>query len=102
ELCGLVHRMLDKEPSLRPCALEVRQLSRTVAIQTPGEAAPRSFRQRRTGHEDAVVVDPVALELGVTELMPTIHRPRWTPQIGHAVPARSPITPRGLTDEVSG
>ncbi len=38
--------------------------------------------------EDAVVVDPEALEFGVTEMVPTIRKPRWTPEIG-SVPVAS-------------
>ena len=95
-LCDLVHRMLDKEPSLRPCAIEVRQHARSIAhelcadydsIEMSGVAArPRAMRVRRPQvvHEpadDTVIVDAEALEYGVTELVPTIRRPRWTPEI---------------------
>ena len=33
ELCDLVHRMLEKEPSLRPGAIEVRQIARAIALE---------------------------------------------------------------------
>ncbi|HUJ57511.1 MAG TPA: serine/threonine-protein kinase [Kofleriaceae bacterium] len=103
-LCGLVHHMLDKDPSLRPSALEVRQLAQAViyelsdvyeSLEISGVVA-----RPRTSSE--------ILEFGVTELVPT-RRPRWTPEIA-AVPAAlvepparlRPITPKGLRDQVSG
>jgi serine/threonine-protein kinase len=92
ELCDLVHRMLSKDPSLRPSAIEIRQLARAVVMDVA--SAYDSFEivtgERRhvalgaAPTEDAVVVDPEALEFGVTELVPTIRRPRWTPEIGLA------------------
>ena len=81
ELEDLVLRMLDKEPSLRPGAIEVRQLARAIAneianvyesYELTGVARPRASR---------AVVDPDALELGITELVPTIRKPRWTPEM---------------------
>ena len=95
-LCELVHRMLDKEPSARPGAIEVRQLARAIAqelcadydsIELSGVAArphgPRSRRQvaAHAPTETNGVVDAEALEYGVTELVPTIRRVRWTPEI---------------------
>jgi serine/threonine-protein kinase len=126
ELCDLVHRMLDKDPSLRPGAIEVRQLARALALELTtayesfeviGADQPRlpktASRPRRhvalaieRPTEDAVVVDPDALEFGVTEMVPTIRKPRWTPEIGMAAPAhdsaRAAITPRGVRDQVAG
>jgi hypothetical protein len=47
--------------------------------------------------------DPEELELGVTELLPTMRKPRWTPQLEiPVVPSRKPITPRNQRDQVSG
>jgi serine/threonine-protein kinase len=96
-LCELVHRMLDKDPSWRPCAIEVRQLARAIAQEhcapTDGrEADPRTVRPRppitvSAPTEDAPVVDALELEYGVTELVPTIRRPRWTPEIARIPPA---------------
>jgi serine/threonine-protein kinase len=95
-LCELVHRMLDKEPALRPGAIEVRQLARAIAhdlcadydtLELSGvEARPRAMRARRPvaviiPSEDGGVVDAELLEHGVTELVPVIRRPRWTPEI---------------------
>ena len=48
--------------------------------------------------DDVVVVDPEALEFGVTEMVPTIRKPRWTP----GFVTRQPITPRHLNDQVAG
>ncbi len=128
ELCDLVHRMLDKEPSVRPGAIEIRQIARALALELStayesfeiigGEPRlPRAIRPRRSlaltaqPTEEAFVVDPDALEYGVTEMVPTIRKPRWTPEIGTlspeaaaaaVQPARPAITPKGLRDEVAG
>ena len=124
ELCELVHRMLEKEPSHRPGAIEVRQVARALSLELStayesfeitGAAEPRlprAVRPRRSlssahPNEEAMVVDPDALEFGVTEMIPTIRKPRWTPEIGvspdaAARPARPAITPRGVSDQVAG
>src|SRR5439155_11762597 len=82
ELSDLVDRMLGKEPSLRPGAIEVRQLARALARELANayesyelidRPRPRAMRGQRG---DAGVVDPEALELGITELVPTIRKPR--------------------------
>jgi serine/threonine-protein kinase len=94
ELCALVHRMLDKDPSLRPGAIEVRQVARAQALDAacgvetsrrmdrlaPVTSSPRA---RAVPSEEACVVDPEALELGVTQQVPVIRKPRWTPEIGY-------------------
>jgi serine/threonine-protein kinase len=125
ELCDLVHRMLDKHPSMRPGAIEIRQFARSLALElstafesfeVTGVAEPRlprAVKPRRAlaltaaPTEDAMVVDPDALEFGVTEMVPTIRKPRWTPDLGLASPAevaaaRPAITPKGARDEVAG
>lgn len=127
ELCELVHRMLDKHPSLRPGAIEVRQLARALALELStayesfeliGTDSPRlpkaAVRSRRhvalveSPSDDAVVVDPDALEFGTTEMVPTIPKPRWTPEIGFVAPpeprepSRPAITPKGIRDQVAG
>ena len=123
ELAELVHRMLDKDSSQRPGAIEIRQIARGLAldmsaayesIEVIGEPPrlPRAAKRRRTiapppTTADVVVVDPDALEFGVTEMVPTLKRPRWTPELGLAPPPESrslrrPITPRGASDEVAG
>jgi serine/threonine protein kinase len=100
ELCDLVHRMLSKEPPARPSAIEIRQIARSISfdlvsaydsIEIEGldtRTANRHVAIAAAPTEDAVVVDPEALEFGVTELVPTIRRPRWTPEIGY-VPVHS-------------
>jgi hypothetical protein len=55
-----------------------------------------------------VVVDPEELEIGITELLPVVRKPRWTPEIGPipgplaARPAgtRAPEPSRAVTEEV--
>ena len=108
-LCDLVHRMLAKDASLRPGAIEVRQLARAIARDLSG-----IYESFELTEDDTVVVDPEALERGVTEVMPgvdcltVIRKPRWTPDIGYAMPrGRAPagprcITPRAASDQVSG
>lgn len=110
ELRALILRMLEKDPSLRPSALEVRQLARATAheltavtsayeafeltgteiaaTEDPDEQRPRSAR--RTGRavqgmpsDEAAVVDAAVLEFGNTELHAVVRKPRWTPDIAH-------------------
>ena len=101
-LCELVHRMLDKDPSSRPGAIEARQLARAIhheltadydSLELTGiEARPWPRGGARHAAvlaptEEAGVVDAEALEYGVTELVPTLRRPRWTPEIARVPPA---------------
>jgi serine/threonine-protein kinase len=127
ELCDLIHRMLDKEPQLRPGAIEIRQQARAIAIElstayeefeVTGLEQPRVPQAARAQRpmrpafilpsDEVVIVDPDALELGVTELMPVVRKPRWTPDLGPVHPnvtqplARKPITPRAQRDSVVG
>ena len=112
DLCELVHNMLHKHPSMRPGAIEVRQIARAIALDIasayesfevdgrsaqPRAAAPRQIAMGAAPTEDAVVVDPEALEFGVTEMVPTIRRVRWTPEMSFA-----PVTPKGPIDQVAG
>jgi eukaryotic-like serine/threonine-protein kinase len=102
ELCALVHRMLDKDPSLRPCSIEVRQQARAIAhelavgayesyelIADDDLVRPAAHRVRPRAQivptDEFVVVDPDALEFGVTELLPVVRKPRWTPELSAAV-----------------
>ncbi len=97
-LCDLIGRMLEKDPAQRPCAIEVRQLARAIAV----ELAPsyeelevsveveRPASRGRGGRvpyimsaNDTSVVDADALEYGVTEMLPVVRKPRWTPTIGY-------------------
>lgn len=130
DLCALVHRMLEKDPSVRPSALEVRQLARAIASELtcayaefevcggePEVAPPRAAHRAhlplppQVPTDEVVVVDPEALEFGITERLPAVRRPRWTPEIGHAIDAalasehneRSRmIGPRSDRDQVAG
>ena len=107
-LCALVHRMLDKEPSLRPGAIEVRQLARAIALDLtaalelehahPRVAARGSLMPPPVITDEVVIIDPDALEYGVTEMLPIVPKPRWTPQLRD----RGPITPKAASDEVAG
>jgi serine/threonine-protein kinase len=125
ELCNLIHRMLDKDPALRPVAIEVRQVARAIAnalasayevdasddipitVEIQPRPKARRARMAQLPTEEAFVVDPEALELGVTEMMPVVRKPRWTPDIGQlpqpiAAPVRRPITPSSSADLVAG
>ena len=129
ELCELVHRMLEKDPSFRPGAIEVRQLTRAIAIEQtssyaayelsgleelPTKTRPVRVRPPLAGalppSDEVMVVDPEALEFGVTEMVPVVRKPRWTPEIQPTL-ANSPasraervtaITPRAARDQVAG
>ncbi len=137
ELCGLVHRMLDKDPAVRPGAIEIRQIARAIALELTSayaefelsgvepepEPAPAPVRPRvphmpnmapsAMPSDEVVVIDPDSLEFGVTEMLPVVRKPRWTPEIGHvpstvaeranASSARAQaITPKASGDQVSG
>ena len=89
-LCELVERMLDKEPSRRPTAAEVRRLARGIVA----ELSPTYEAIEITGGEAETIrtssnvapldeeVDADALEHGVTEMLPVVPKPRWTPELG--------------------
>ena len=85
-LCDLVHAMLKKDPAARPSAIEVRRRAAqlTASDYEHYELAPSSARSAVT--DETVVVDPEVLEFGVTELLPTIPRPRWTPGTTYVLP----------------
>lgn len=135
ELCDLVTRMLQKEPALRPGAIEVRQLSRAIAIElspayeafeisgveptgptgptSPGSAMGATrCRTIRPAHVaptgDGFAVDADALEYGVTEMLPVVPKPRWTPEFGRVPSAlatsrgHGAIGPRAPRDQVAG
>jgi serine/threonine-protein kinase len=110
ELCELVHSMLAKVPAMRPGALEIRQVARSIALELAtayesfeliGAERSRVTRAvRRHVAQTQEVVDAEALEHGITELLPTMRNVRWTPELQQA--ARPPITPRGERDQVVG
>jgi serine/threonine protein kinase len=111
ELCELVGRMLLKDPAMRPCAIEVRQISRAIAqeLSSPDEkfelpgmdlGAARSHAIQQVHIIPAETLPPVdevptvdadMLEYGVTEMLPVVSRSRWTPEID--------CVPSSLTDE---
>ena len=91
ELCNLVHRMLDKDPSLRPCAVEIRQVARAIAVaftSVPTQeleayrpVAARIHPAFDAATDEVVVVDAEELEAGVTQMLPVVRKLRWTPEI---------------------
>jgi serine/threonine-protein kinase len=105
ELCELVHAMLEKDPAFRPGAIEVRQITRAIAVEQstsyasyeltgveelpkktkPVRVKPHGFIGQAVPSDEVVVVDPEALEFGVTEMVPVVRKPRWTPDIGPTV-----------------
>lgn len=117
DLCNLVGRMLHKEPSARPTAAEVRQAARAIArelsqayeefdlqvdrntTRTPAQLVPS---------DECVVVDVDATELeyGITEMLPVVRQPRWTPEIsgmpGMMAEPRTAVSARAPRDQVAG
>jgi serine/threonine protein kinase len=104
-LCTLIHRMLDKDPTTRPGAIEVRQVARSLSsiVERPAsdptsayeefeiigdDRHPQRVRPRAqiVPTDEVVIVDPNALEYGVTEMLPVVRTPRWTPDLSAAVP----------------
>jgi serine/threonine protein kinase, bacterial len=115
ELCELVESMLQKDPALRPCPVEVRQVGWAIAqaLSPAHEKLAQSRNERSRSEEcrsesrsesdgalgaasgeslyptpashlgETPPVDADALEYGVTEMLPVVPRPRWTPEIGH-------------------
>ncbi|MEO6776631.1 MAG: serine/threonine-protein kinase [Kofleriaceae bacterium] len=106
ELCELVHRMLEKDPAARPMAVDIRHVMRAMVQRLDALASDDDIEITIEADAPAPAERhpaPEELELGVTELLPTMRKPRWTPQLAHAVvPARKPITPRNQRDQVSG
>jgi serine/threonine-protein kinase len=129
ELCELVHSMLEKDPSFRPGAIEVRQITRAIAAEAmssyaeyeltgmdelPTKTAPVRVRQpvfanAKIQSDEVMIVDPEALEFGVTEMVPVVRKPRWTPEIGPSMQPPPPatsrstvISPRGARDQIAG
>ena len=127
DLCDLVHEMLEKDPSFRPGAIEVRQVTRAIAAEQstayvsyeltgieelpkktkPVRVKPHGFIGQVMPSDEVVVVDPEALEFGVTEMVPVVRKPRWTPEIGPSVGSSTAscgaqIKPRGARDAIAG
>jgi serine/threonine-protein kinase len=104
ELCSLIGRMLEKDPSLRPVAIEVRQVARAIATSL---SAPYDVFELSSRAHDEFAIPAETLEHGVTEMLPVVPRPRWTPEFAQvpavlAQRARRPIGPRAPRDQVSG
>jgi serine/threonine protein kinase len=108
ELCDLIGRMLEKDPAQRPTAVEVRQMCSAIAtalapyeaIEIWGEPEVRTGATRCRSAVDE-------LEFGVTEMLPVVRKPRWTPEIGQvpsmlAAPRNGLIGPRAPRDQVAG
>jgi serine/threonine-protein kinase len=99
ELCNLIAAMLRKEPSARPTAVEVRHQAREIVreLSQAYEAFEVSSGDRPAREE---------LEFGVTEMLPVVRQPRWTPQIdgvpGVLAERRGAIGPRAPRDQVAG
>jgi hypothetical protein len=105
---------------VRPGTIEIRQVARSLALELSSAyesyelvgaepRLPRAIKPRRglaltaEPSDETCIVDPDALEFGVTELVPTIRKPRWTPEIElSSHQGRPPITPKGVRDEVAG
>jgi serine/threonine protein kinase len=123
DLCNLVTRMLHKQPAARPCAAEVRQAARAIArelsqayeeFELSGIEIERVPNRTRTPpayivpSDEVMVIDAEELEHGVTELLPVVRQPRWTPEIS-GVPSvlaeqqnGVAIAPRAPRDQIAG
>jgi serine/threonine protein kinase len=125
-LCNLVHRMLEKDQALRPTSVEVRQIARAIASELSSQAnaayeelSITGAHPQRASHtrpraqivptDEVVIIDPDDLEFGVTELLPIVRKPRWTPELSNvpapnAIPAARvrPIVPSSGNDQVAG
>jgi serine/threonine protein kinase len=107
ELCELVGRMLEKEPSLRPSAIEVRQTCRAIAIAlSPYEAIEISGADAVARPAPRVRCAAEELEYGNTEMLPAL-KARWTPDFDHvpvvlAAQRNRVIGPRAPRDQVAG
>jgi serine/threonine protein kinase len=117
-LCDLVERMLGKDPAQRPTAVEARQLARAIAAEmspayeeivvTGGELIYASDPAMPPRRQAPIALDSEVLENGITEMLPVLPKPRWTPQIAQ-VPGtltvrhgRRVIAPRAARDQIAG
>lgn len=117
ELCDLVSRMLHKRQAARPTAVEVRQIARAIArdlsqayeeFVLSGIEIDQPRGNRLPASDETPVADPNLLEYGVTEMLPVVRKPRWTPEFGR-VPSmvaeqsrQVTIAPRAPRDQVAG
>jgi serine/threonine protein kinase len=104
-LAALVHRMLDTHPGQRPTAVEVGECTRALPLDDDLVVEPIVDLDLDDDLvAETAVVDPVELEFGTTEILPTLPRPRWTPQL-ETLPSRPRARPSaagGMRDQVSG
>jgi hypothetical protein len=73
-------------------------VARDPVAPRPAGARPRSRRALAGASDEVVVVDPEALEVGVTELLPIVRQMRWTPEIG---PIPGLLAPRPAAAQAS-
>ena len=79
-------------------AVEIRQMTKTM-LDALDDVGDDEIEITITADEPPTP----EIEYGVTELLPTMRKPRWTPQLEvPVVGARKPITPRNERDQVSG
>jgi hypothetical protein len=92
-------------------AIELSPPDETLEILDPDDTRPatrRSVRPAYIASDENVVADAESLEYGVTEMLPVVPKPRWTPDIvpvpGAIVAGRSKqaIGPRAPRDQVAG
>jgi serine/threonine protein kinase len=108
ELSNLVARMLHKRPAARPSAAEVRQAARAIArdLSQAYESFELSFIEadRATAVPSPYIDDPSdlvgaidanVLEHGVTEMLPVVRRPRWTPEYALCEAPSASVAARG-------
>ncbi len=116
-LCDLIHQMLVKDPAGRPTAVEIRQLTRAIALELshaydeyviemspePRHYPAQQHAMQASPSEETQVVDAEALEFGSTQLVPIVRKPRWTPEIDYLSPrAQRPIGPHQYGGVIAG
>jgi serine/threonine-protein kinase len=77
ELCELVRHMLQKDPALRPGAIEVRQVARAIAQELAPPVHPMHIVPPEDTFPTGEAVDADTLEYGVTEMIPVTPRSRF-------------------------
>ncbi|TMQ09767.1 MAG: serine/threonine protein kinase [Deltaproteobacteria bacterium] len=122
EMSALISRMLHKRPEARPTAVEVRHAARGIArelsqayesfelsfLEADAAAARRPASAYTAPSDEVEVIDAEALEYGVTEMIPVVPRPRWTPDFARVPsmiaeqPRPATIAPRAQRDQVAG
>ena len=88
----------ERAPSARESTRPRRERACTAAVHPPVAYIPF------VPSDEVVVIDPDELELGTTEMLPIVRKPRWTPEIGQVPRSVAPhaITPRSGRDQVVG